>query len=305
MLIVPNISYTHALPADWDAIWSRWFSPTYDGFVPAESQRGIPNWCLGPFRDVPKDHLPQFAPVTHSGISGKTHETWGEMFALTLDYDDGKTTIEGFSRKYGDLCWYLYTTSSHTPEHPRFKVLVWLDMPLPYAEVHSARHAIMEYFGVDDVSSLSNYHRAPCFREHYVAKYNAGQQYYSLGMIDPSLLKIARERSARGSWGYGWSSINAFTGLPKEVRRPDMYLASLRERAQQELSLIPRYPTGGKRRIPCFVLIKAMAETQINGAYAFSDAEIRHTILSHINDDKRHKMLDQILRQRWELSSCP
>ena len=61
-----------------------------------------------------------------------------ECFALVGDYDGGKVSLvdaETALRRAG-VCALLVTTPSHTPEHPRWRVIAPLSAPLHYAHAN-------------------------------------------------------------------------------------------------------------------------------------------------------------------------
>lgn len=300
MLIMPRLYGDEFLSVPFEDIWGRWFNPQLSpnfGIPDSLDYAGF-RWLAGPFEGIPKANLPQFVPCTPSGLGGNGHAAWGDMYALVLDYDDGKMTTDAFKRKFGHLYYYLYTTSSHTPEHHRFKVLVWLLMPIPYREVHADKHVILDYFGVDDSSSLSNRHKPPNWTEHYFCDHNMGKQWYSLDMIHQHRSKVPNKRR---SFGFGLTPTELFSGMPKTINKPDLFKLACTKQLLEMRSTIPQHSTGGRRRGPCYHLVSLAADTIINGQYAYTDREIAELMLSHINDDKRYTLVTDIINQRRSL----
>lgn len=75
-----------------------------------------------PMTDTPKEELPMFnAFQNSSGIRGQFNTTG--LSAIILDYDSGYT-IEDFCRRYYAYRFYLYTSSSHTTEKNKFRVIL-------------------------------------------------------------------------------------------------------------------------------------------------------------------------------------
>lgn len=297
MLLMPQLHGSEFLHVGFADVWDRWFNPhTSARFPVPEYLLGTGyEWLAGPFQGTPKDQLPQYVTCTPSGLGGAGHDAWGDMYAIVLDYDDGKMTTDLFKDKFGHLRYYLYTTSSHTPEHHRFKVLIWLLSPIPYREIHADKHIILDYFGVDDSSSLSNRHKPPNWTPHYYCEHNMGREWYSMDMIEKHR---AHAPGKRRDFGYGLTPLHLWTGKPKEIRNPEAFKSACTQRLHEMRDKIPTHSTGGRRRGPCYHLVATAADTVINGYYAYTDREIADLILSHINDDKRYQLVTDILTQR-------
>lgn len=254
-------------------------------------------WLAHPF-ELPKQYLTQYLLCEPSGLPGKGHDAWGTMYAIILEYDTGEVTIESFARKYKHIQWYIYTTSSHTEEHHRFRVVLWLKDPVEYETIKQHKEVIYDYFPGCDRSSLSNWQKAPNRTEHFRRLDNPlsiNVELYSMDMVlahatqiqwipRPKALKCSEPRDA--------------LGRVKTIRKPDQYREALAKEILGELDQIPRHPTGGKRYQHFFRVISKMASAKINGELAWPKDVIANTILQHTNDDKRHKMLASILGQR-------
>ena len=296
MLLMPTLHGSEFIHVAFEDVWHRWFSPQLSSnFPPASLADTDTVWLSGPFEDWDKANLPQYVTCTPSGEGGAGHAAWGDMYAIVLDYDDGVMTTDSFKSKFGHLHYYLYTTSSHTPQHHRFKVLVWLLQPIPYREIHADKHIILDYFGVDDGSSLSNRHKPPNWTPHYFCDHNQGKHWYSLDMIEAHRAHAPNKRRA---FGYGLTPLDIFTAKPKTVNNPAGFKTACTRELLEMRDKIPQFPTGGRRRGPCYRLVATMADTVINGYYAYTDREIAELMLTHIQDDKRYQLVMDITTQR-------
>ena len=246
---------------------------------------------------VPKDQLPAFMMATPSGLSGRGHDALGDLTAIILEYDTGEVTVDDFADRYKDLQWYLYTTSSHTPEHHRFRAMLPLAEPVDYRIALSHRPAVNTYFAGCDPLSLCNFQAAPRKTEHYTWRCNAGD-YYSFDRIremvasKPELMQRPRQQASL-------VRRNCF-GQIIPIRDPARYADAVWRDLLDELWTIPRHRTGGQRHIPFFKVISGFCEAAANGQYLFTDAEILQVIMAHTCDDKRRKMVDQQLKARRE-----
>ena len=95
-----------------------------------------------------KLRLPCWSPAIYE--PGATRGAAGvvAVSCLVLDYDDGTSITEGI-RPWSDWPLMVHTSWSHTPEHPRFRVVLVLDEPVPvdvwpkawaWAHEHSGGH---------------------------------------------------------------------------------------------------------------------------------------------------------------------
>lgn len=75
-----------------------------------------------------KDELPLWSPARFNGRRSKSSVI--EVCMIVLDYDDG-TTIESAVGTWGAYAHVVYTTPSHTPELPKFRVVLPLAEPVP------------------------------------------------------------------------------------------------------------------------------------------------------------------------------
>jgi len=57
-----------------------------------------------------------------------------KVYALTLDFDHGDTTIKQAARLLPGTCGVAYTTFSHSPAHPKLRVVYLLDRPIDAIE---------------------------------------------------------------------------------------------------------------------------------------------------------------------------
>ena len=81
-----------------------------------------------PIEGVSKDDLPMFNAWERVG-NERHSKNLLNLHHIILDYDNDYT-IEEFERKYNIFNYYLYTSSSHTIEHHKFRVIIPLSIPL-------------------------------------------------------------------------------------------------------------------------------------------------------------------------------
>ena len=244
-----------------------------------------------------KEHLPQFLLATPSGVNGKGHSAIGDVYAITLDYDN-TVTIEEFQRKYKHLLFLWFTTSSHTPEHHKFRVIVWLEAPVSLAVLTANRAILLDYFPGHDPASVSTWQSFPNkLNEHYAWGMNPGSNYNWEQTVADAERKGIHLRPAH--YKKSTERLNCL-GQPLGTSRPDLYKMHLDKEIIADLTAIPQHKTGGKRHLPFLRLILKLRDLKVGHDYAYTTDQIRSVILAHTNDEKRHKMLNSILQGRNE-----
>ena len=73
----------------------------------------------------------------------RSNQTWEKQSVFALDFDDGKITIdEVFTRlsEVGIVPQIWYSTFSDSPEHRKFRVVIFLDSPVTDISIHKLIH---------------------------------------------------------------------------------------------------------------------------------------------------------------------
>lgn len=142
---------------------------------------------------LPKDKVPlwQFYKVTKPF---RQMDNYYSIHALILDYDKGIPTIQQFEDKYAELSYALYTTSSHTPDKHRFRVILPLDQEYNYSEMRNKnlKTLLIDHFPGIDHSSFSNFHKIPALPanpNNYYCNINKGSK-FSLLQFEDDLLRL-------------------------------------------------------------------------------------------------------------------
>ena len=108
--------------------------------------------------DKPKEASPAFIPSSYHNYDGREHAAQrehGSFVALCGDVDKGDIPlqrIEALTRGFaGDAAWLIYSSAHSRPGDRRWRVILPLAAPLPFAGWHDAQHAFfafMEFSGV-------------------------------------------------------------------------------------------------------------------------------------------------------------
>ncbi len=128
-----------------------------------------------------KNDLPGFSPATFTNDVRK-NENVESLFALVWDFDKGTTTIEEALAFYQGHLACAYTSWSHVPEKPRFRLVVVFSRGVSakeYSKIWSAEADRIESAGHEIDKSCKDASRLwflPCRRdEHYTTVIQEGQ----------------------------------------------------------------------------------------------------------------------------------
>ena len=144
-----------------------------------------------PLSNIPKEELPLVNFwETSSNVRGSQYLL--SLHSLFLDYDD-MLTIEQFQRRYWKFEHYIYTTSSHTTKHHKFRVIVPLSSPISASNYNSnVRSALESIFPYCDKTAFYSDHAffVPCKNDNteYIYKINSGVKKFDIRKIDSVIL---------------------------------------------------------------------------------------------------------------------
>ncbi len=130
-----------------------------------------------------KDDLPQwqFIKLLEGANRHRRQDNYATRHALILDIDKN-WNIADFERTYSNLTYAIHTTSNHTMNANRFRVILPLDAEYPnmlfrHKPVHEA---LAHYFPGFDPSSLVNFHKLPALPANpsdYYCSFNSGRRF--------------------------------------------------------------------------------------------------------------------------------
>jgi hypothetical protein len=79
----------------------------------------------------------------------RNKDNFEKAYAVMVDYDEGKMSIEEAAKRIENngLKDFLYTSASHTPEHPRWRVIAPLHNPVDYNGYYALVGALNSILG--------------------------------------------------------------------------------------------------------------------------------------------------------------
>lgn len=112
--------------------WSSRRSPR--GRTKTGTWKGFVENILGkPLVMEAKERLPGWSPATFKG-NRRAKDRVIDVHALVLDYDAGDTSLKDVARIFKGNLGAVHTTFSHTPRHPRLRLILPLSRPVNAAE---------------------------------------------------------------------------------------------------------------------------------------------------------------------------
>ena len=236
-------------------------------------------------------------------LEGAKHKrdqlNYNNLHALIIEFDSG-LTIPEFEERYSYLEYYLHTTSSHSSEKHRFRVILPLDEPYPYQlfKHRFVKPCMVEYFKGLDPSCFSNFQKLPALpkvQSEYYYKYNSGI-YFSYALIrhnvDTMILKEQKEEERRIKLiEYRRANNPNHPNLEK-------YKAKVVENIQSEIYSIPRTKCGHRYTDLVRVTGKMLAAKYPDGDHIFDLEEIEDLVLGHTNSSNVKKMIRDLERHR-------
>ncbi|MFT5682861.1 MAG: hypothetical protein ACI8RZ_003785, partial [Myxococcota bacterium] len=103
------------------------------------------------------DHRAPNTPMEYSSV-------------LSVDVDDGAVTIDEAEMLFGDVAFFLYTTSSHTPGHHRYRLVFPLASPVSpdrYGEMWAWAHSKLGESADESCKDPTRVCLLPIEREHF------------------------------------------------------------------------------------------------------------------------------------------
>jgi len=240
---------------------------------------------------IDKNNCPVYM-FAHASAEQHDISTITDIYAIMLDYEDG-TTPEQFVRQYPDLQYYWYTSRSHTPESPRFRVVLPLMEPIDYQQIHNpqAKAALQDYFPGNDGTSYTNLQCVPNRGDYYSWGYNIGE-YYSLSRLRKQIAESPALSSLPNKRTYVQEA-----GEYKHVDDWMSYATAVRKAHLERLALLPRSSGHSSYGDYCS-LVGTMLRVHANGMWIWQVQEIMDIVYSRRPEKNIAKMIQEFASRR-------
>ena len=239
---------------------------------------------------VDKDNCPVYM-FAHAAGDRHDISTCTDIYAIMLDYEDG-TTPDQFVGQYSDLQAYWYTSKSHTPASPRFRVVLPLMEPIAYDTIHNpaAKAALQQYFTGNDATSYTNLQCVPNRGPYYAWGYNLGEC-YSLARIKPIL--ESPEFKARPNMDGHQNTADQY----KHVDDYTSYACAVRKAHLDRLQTLPRAAGQSSYSDYCS-LVGSMLRVHANGQWIWEPQDIINTVYAWRSEPSIYKMICNFASRR-------
>lgn len=240
----------------------------------------------------------QFLKLKEGAPSIRCQDNYSTRHALILDIDKN-WTISAFEKEYSHLAFAIHTTSSHTPEINKFRVILPLDCEYPNELFRdtNVQHALREYFPGFDPSSLSNFHKLPVLPANpvdYYCNFNKGTRFsYSLikARVDEIVMSEQLDRELDGAF---CKSTLAGSG---EVNKA-AYKAKVDQTTNALVRGLPAHENGSRYQEFCSAMGTLLNNKYPDGEHIYDRYDIK-TLLSQVYWDRSlDKALTSFARRR-------
>lgn len=217
-----------------------------------------------------KEDLPQWLFL--DGINGdglRRQINYANLNAIIIEYD-GTLSIQDFIDNNADLSYALHTTSSHTLDKHKYRVILPLSEKIEYS-VFKQREvvmAMMKKFPGIDKSCFSNWQKLPAMpmiNKHYFCKFNKGDK-FNLNMIEKEI------KFARLANNY-MSPVLPFN--KRKVDNIDEEYIKAKSYAERLINTLPSGKTGDRYTSYCSAMGAIINLKYKDGQYVFGIDEIR------------------------------
>lgn len=250
-----------------------------------------------------KDDLPQwmFIDLIDPMQIRRNLLNYKNCHLLIIEFDNkyGKyVSIEAFAEKYKHLSWILHTTSSHTPEVHKFRVILPLDTPTAYSIWHykTVQEEMQLLFEGIDPSSFSNFQKIPALPanpDDYRYIVNHGVK-FSYSMIKDNVEARIEEENRQIAERARQRALR-----PKnESFNYEAYKAKVIENKEREFGGCGARETGDRYHTLCRYCGSLLNAKYPDGEYIFDDLEVKTIITAEHSDARVNKMVRDLTRRR-------
>lgn len=250
--------------------------------------------------DLPKDEVPLwlFISLKQDTDRKRNQLNYNTIHALIIEFDDG-TSIEQFKSKYAKYKYALHTTSSHTKEHNKFRVILPLDQPYDYQlfKQKSVKTAMLDHFAGIDPSCFSNFQKIPVLPKiasEYQYHFNKGEIKFGYDCIESEVNRLIMIEKSNQAIKETMASINQKNMTPNLEAYKQKAFESIEDLARQ----VPSRATGNRYNMLVDLTARASNAQYPDGSYIFDDCEVELIVKRAYWDKAIAKLVDSFLKKR-------
>lgn len=226
---------------------------------------------------------------------------YNKCHALIIEFDNKEgpyVSIDEFAKKYEHLEWILHTTSSHTAQVNKFRVILPLDVPVEYGtwrNVHVKEEMKLYFEGIDP-SSFSNFQKIPAYpsnKSEYRYLLNRGVK-FSYSMIRDAVLARVEEEKVKEQ-----SRLQKIANIPIDREfNYEAYKEKVIDNLTKKYGGCGARETGHRYTDLCSYCGSMTNAKYPDGSYIFDDPEILSAIKQECNQPNVMKMARTFCRNR-------
>ena len=248
---------------------------------------------------LPKDEVPLWLFVTlkPNATTDRKQNNYDTIHTLIIEFDDG-TSIKDFQSKYAQYKYALHTTSSHKPEHNKFRVLLPLDKSYDYQlfKQQNVKQSLIQHFKGIDPSCFSNFQKIPALPSNptdYYYYFNKGEISFGYSEIECEVNKLKLIDISKQQMNDTLQSLK-----PQMKTNIEAYKNKVWESVENDISKIP--PTKNGNRYNNLVTLTAkMCNAKFPDGYnIFENYEIESTIKRVYWDNAIAKLVSTFIQNR-------
>lgn len=243
-----------------------------------------------------KEQLMQYMFISLKDPNNRLRDSrnYGTVSALVIEYDNG-VSIGEICARYDYLYYYLHTTSGHTKEHHKFRMILPCKDPIPYAYLAApiTKQAMIRIFPGIDSSCFTNFQKIPAWpkcRSDYVAIKHEGRL-ITYDYIDRTTQQIYAEMQKRKD------ERDKHRAHYNRIDKP-AYKKAVDTNMQKRYGGCGSSRTG-HRYTDLLSYCGSLCNAKYpDGELIYSDDDISSIILSEYKDDRVRKMVYSLIAKR-------
>lgn len=249
-----------------------------------------------------KDELPQwqFIKLIEGADRLRQQDNYATRHALILDIDKN-WNIADFEREYSHLTYAIHTTSNHTNQANRFRVILPLDseysnMLFRHKPVHEA---LANYFPGFDPSSLVNFHKLPALpvnQSDYYYNFNSGRR-FGYSDIKSKVEEIELSEEIERQFNASLKPKNSFLSKASEDAR-EAYKRKTDQNMDRLVASLPSHSTGSRYSDFCSVMGKMLNAKYPDEDFIYTTEEIKQRLKAVYWDHALDKAFRSFSRRR-------
>lgn len=238
-------------------------------------------------------------------IDGNNHkrtlDNMGFIDALILDFDDD-LSIRDFKDRFSKYFYYLYTTTNHSKDLDKFRVIMPLKNSVRYFDIREKfmLESLCNFFEGVDVSSFRNFHNLPNLpkdpSDYYYHKNNS-EIFFDVDILREDAKKLRRKHELATAANNTKNISKNYSEEMTEGAR-EKYKIKAEDAFSEQIRDIPSYKTGNRYNQLLSFVGKMINAKYPDGEFIFEQHEIESIVFQNCCDKNVKKMIEVFYSKR-------